>query len=75
MTLITFFTSLINLLPDSFIQSFVFDNFSGFQIVSHILKTVNYFVPVYHLANIMRLWLPIMSAVVLFYVIKGAFNK
>lgn len=75
MTLITFFTSLINLLPDSFIQSFVFDNFSGFQMVSHILKTVNYFVPVYHLANIMRLWLPIMSSVVLFYVIKGAFNK
>lgn len=75
MNLITFFTSLINLLPDSFIQSFVFDNFSGFQTVSHILKTVNYFVPVYHLANIMRLWVPIMSAVVLFYVIKGAFNK
>ncbi len=66
---------MINLLPDSFVQGFIVDHFEGFGTVVSILKYVNYFVPVFHLANIMRVWVPIMSAVVLFYVIKGAFTK
>lgn len=69
----SFLFNLINwiaeLLPDSFISSWIGSHLLGTAQASVILSYVNYFVPVNHLAFMMSLWLPIISAVIVFFLI------
>lgn len=65
----------MNILPDSFVQTFISDHIVGFADFYSVLGYVNYFVPIYHLKTMCSFWLPGMVAIAIYYNVKGFFTK
>lgn len=54
-------------LPDSFVSTWIGSHIVGTAQAQVILSYVNYFVPVNHLATMMSVWIPSISAVLILY--------
>lgn len=68
------FTGLLTLLgwlPDSFVQSLIAENLESYTHIVGILGYINYFFPVYILADMVAVWVTIMIAVYIFYFLSS----
>lgn len=63
--------TLLGWLPDSFVQSFIADNLPNYAHIVSILGYVNYFFPVYILADMVSVWVVTMLAVYIFYFLSS----
>lgn len=69
--LIQYVNWLLGILPDSPVQAFLEANILDFFALERTLSIVNYFIPLYILNDLLKVWVPSMVGVGLFYVVKN----
>lgn len=63
--------TLLGWLPDSFVQSIIADNLPQYSHIVGILGYINYFFPIYMLADMVAFWVVAMLAVYIFYFLSS----
>ena len=59
--------TLLGWLPDSFVQSLIADNLPQYSHIVGILGYINYFFPIYILADMVSVWVFVMLALFLMF--------